>query len=75
MLEQLQPPAQRYLSAFWPAVICGSLGDRDEAFRLLETSYREHAPWIPYLKVVPFVDDLRSDPRFDSLLRLMNFPP
>ena len=75
VLEQLQPPAQRYLSAFWPAVICGSLGDRDEAFRLLEISYREHAPWMPYVKVAPFVDELRSDRRFASLLRLMNFPP
>jgi len=44
------------------------------AFRLLETSYQEHGPWMPYLKVAPFVDELRSDRRFDSLLRLMNFP-
>jgi TolB-like protein len=66
---------QRYLSAYWPAVIYGSIGENDEAFRLLETAYQEHSPWMPYVKVAPFFDSLRSDPRFDGLLSRMSFPP
>jgi TolB-like protein len=75
ILEQLrQASSQRYVSAFWPAVINGALGEKDEAFRLLETASEEHAPWMAYVKVVPFLDDLRSDPRLDNLVRRMKFP-
>jgi TolB-like protein len=74
-LAQLQEAAsQRYVSAFWPAVIYGSLGETAEAFRLLEVSREQHVPWIAYARVVPFLDRLRPDPRFDGLLRRLNFP-
>lgn len=66
---------QRYVSGYWPAAICACLGKKDEAFRLLESAYRERAPWMAYTKVAPYFDDLRSDSRFDALLRRMNFPP
>jgi TolB-like protein/Flp pilus assembly protein TadD len=75
ILSQLEEAAkQRYIPTLWPAVIHGSLGDMDEAFRLLEMAHREHVPWIAYIKVVPFCDDLRTDLRFDALLQRMNFP-
>jgi len=63
-----------YGSAYWPAAVCASLGERDEAFRLLEIARKEPSPWMPYVRVAPFFDDLRSDPRFDAFLRRMNFP-
>jgi TolB-like protein len=69
-----QASPQRWVSAFWPAVIHGSLGQNDEAFHLLEAAYQERAPWMAYVKVVPFLDELRSDPRLDALLRRMRFP-
>jgi hypothetical protein len=66
---------QPYVSPYWPAVICGALGEKDEAFRLLEAAYRERSVWMVYVKVAPFFDPLRSDPRFPDLLGRMNFPP
>ncbi len=65
---------QRYISGFWQAAICGALGKKDEAFDLLTAAYREHEALMVYSRVAPFFDDLRSDRRFDDLLRGMNFP-
>jgi serine/threonine-protein kinase len=46
-------------------------GNKDEAFRRLETAYRVHSNRLPWIKVEPEYDDLRSDPRFHALLRKM----
>ena len=45
------------------------LGNRDSAFRLLEILYRQHSGWICKLVADPELDNLRSDPRFQELLR------
>jgi TolB-like protein/Flp pilus assembly protein TadD len=66
---------QRYVPPYFVGGIYAALGQREEAFRRLETEYREHAPWMSWLKVDPRFDDLRPDPRFRDLLRRMNFPP
>jgi TolB-like protein/Flp pilus assembly protein TadD len=68
-------PKQRYVPPYFVGGIYAALGQREEAFRRLETEYREHAPWMTWLKVDPRFDDLRPDPRFQDLLRRMNFPP
>ena len=75
VLDQMQEASkQRFVTAFWPAVINGALGNHDEAFRLLEVAYREHSAWMAYTKVAPFFDEMRSDARFDDMLRKMKFP-
>ena len=58
----------------WMAYICSCLNANDEAFRYLEAAYAEHSAWLVYLKQFFWLDNLRSDPRFGSLLRRMNFP-
>jgi TolB-like protein/DNA-binding winged helix-turn-helix (wHTH) protein/Tfp pilus assembly protein PilF len=50
------------------------LGDKDRALTYLEQAYEEQDPQLFYLKVVPFWDPLRSEPRFQALLRRVNFP-
>lgn len=75
VLERMRAlAAQRYVSGYWQAAICGTLGRKDEAFDLLESAYREHEALMAYAKVAPFFDELRDDSRFDDLLRRMTFP-
>ena len=52
-----------------------SLGEKDKALDWLEKGFKEHAPVMATIKVDPSYDSLRSDPRFQDLLRRMNFPP
>jgi len=50
------------------------LGDKEEALNYLEKGYKERDGAMAYLAVDPFYDPLRSDPRFQNLLRRMNLP-
>ena len=56
------------------ARVYAQLGEKETAFEWLEKAYVEHAAALPSLKVHPAWDPLRDDPRFDDLVRRMNFP-
>jgi len=51
------------------ALIYTGLGDKQEAFKWLEDAYKAHDVGLIYLKIDPCLDPLRSDPRFDDLMR------
>jgi TolB-like protein/DNA-binding winged helix-turn-helix (wHTH) protein/Tfp pilus assembly protein PilF len=45
------------------------VGDKDQAFAWLEKSIAVHSPGLVALKVDPVFDPIRSDPRFEAVLR------
>ena len=52
-----------------PVMAYAAMGNREEAFRCLEKAYQEHSNALTALKVEPAYDPLRSDRRFQDLLR------
>jgi TolB-like protein/DNA-binding winged helix-turn-helix (wHTH) protein len=50
------------------------LGEKEQAMVSLERNFEKRAPLVTLLKVDPALDTLRSDPRFEDLLRRMNLP-
>jgi serine/threonine-protein kinase len=44
------------------------LEDREQAFVWLEHAYQEQSNILQFLKVHPYFDPLRDDPRFKDLL-------
>ena len=52
-----------------------ALGHFDQAFEWLEKAVKVREADLFMLKVMPVWDPLRGDPRFDDLLRRLNFPP
>ena len=66
---------REYVPPYFFAVTYASLGDRDRAMEWLEKEYQEGHDGVVYLKVDPHFDSLRSDPRFQAMVRRMNFPP
>jgi hypothetical protein len=54
------------------AKIHAQLGDRDQAFIWLEKAYDNRDPKLVGLKIEPYWDPLRGDPRYHDLLRRMN---
>ena len=65
---------QRYVAPHFFAGIYIGLGELDRAIDYLEKSCAEHCHWLIYLHIDPSVDDLRSDPRFQDLLRRVGLP-
>jgi hypothetical protein len=52
-----------------------ALGDKDEAFRILDKALGERNSLLVFFKEDPSFENLQSDPRWKALLRRMNFPP
>jgi tetratricopeptide (TPR) repeat protein len=71
--DKLQSLSERqYVPAYSMAVVQLTFGNKDEAIRLLEKSYEDHAPFdsadLGWILVDHRLDSLRSDPRFKNLI-------
>jgi len=53
---------------YFIALAYAALGKPDEVFIALDRSLDEKDNWLPWIKVDPRFDALRTDPRFDDLL-------
>jgi len=69
--ETLQRSHQSYVPALWIARVYAALGEKDNAFKWLDSAYSEHSPQLAFLNVDPTLESLRSDPRFLTLLSKM----
>ena len=56
------------------AEIYAQSGQTDRAFAELDLAFRVKDPGMLYLKVDPFLDPIRGDPRYAPLVKRMNFP-
>jgi TolB-like protein/tetratricopeptide (TPR) repeat protein len=67
LLPELKDPIET-------AVVYGALGERDHAFEWLDKAYEERSFLLFQLAIDPSLDSLRSDSRFQELLRRINYP-
>ena len=75
-LDELKRLSKRkFVGADVLAAVYAGLGDKDQAFHSLAMAVEERDSALAYAKVEPMYDPLRSDRRFQDLLRHMNFPP
>ena len=56
------------------ALVYYGLGDKERAFDWLERAYRDRHEGVLFLGRDPLYDSLRSEPRFQDLVRRLNFP-
>lgn len=73
VLERLHSiAAQRFVLPTSFAWVCLGLGEIDDAFVWMQRAVDRNDEWIHPLRTYPFLDRLRSDPRFHALLRKLN---
>lgn len=76
ILQQLNDMATRdYVAPTAFAWVNLGLGELDQAFAWMEKAIDASDPNIVPIKTFPFLDPIRSDPRFARLLRKMNLEP
>jgi serine/threonine protein kinase/Tfp pilus assembly protein PilF len=72
--ELLDKSKSEYVLPMYFAALYGDLGNIDEAFQWLEKVYQDRHFGMFLLRVPSSWKPLRSDPRFDDLVKKMNFP-
>ncbi len=75
ILDDLQKlAATKYVAPYFFAGIFTGLGETDRAIEYLEKCAEERSHWLLYLHIDPSMDGLRSNPRFQDLLRRVGLP-
>ncbi len=75
VLAELEAMAEKgYVSPYTMATIHVGLGEFDAAFTRLEEAYRKRSRSLVWLNVAEEYDGLRSDPRFQALLKRIGLP-
>jgi TolB-like protein/Tfp pilus assembly protein PilF len=75
LLRELQEKGRNeYVPPIYFAVFYANLGNIDEAFEWLDKAYEERHPSMIFIRVDSSWESLHSDPRFDKLIKLMEFP-
>ena len=75
-LKRIKEQSKRtYIPPDAIALVHVALNEKDKAFALLEEAYAQHNVLFYWLKADPRFDPLRSDPRFQELLRRLGLTP
>jgi TolB-like protein/DNA-binding winged helix-turn-helix (wHTH) protein/tetratricopeptide (TPR) repeat protein len=69
LAQMLEQSKKRYVSPFYVSVVYAGLHENEKAMDWLEKAYEDRSNAIIFLKVDPDFDGLRSNPRFQVLLR------
>jgi TolB-like protein/DNA-binding winged helix-turn-helix (wHTH) protein len=64
----------KYVPSVMVAEVCVRVGDKECAFHWLEKGFEERDNLMINLKVEPVFDGIRSDPRFQDLVRRVGIP-
>lgn len=74
VLQSLQSRVRRqYVPAYAIALIYSGFGDKDQAFRWLQSAVGDRSTSMVFLRGDPELANLRSDPRFAQLSHALNF--
>jgi TolB-like protein/Flp pilus assembly protein TadD len=64
---------RRYVDAYLIGEVYAGLGEKEKAFEWLNKAYEERASQMIFIKIDPWIENLRSDPRYKELLKKMKF--
>jgi predicted Zn-dependent protease len=72
--KALAQSKDRYVCRFLVAATYTELGEKENAFESLEQGFLQRSTCMPWIGVDPRLNPLRSDPRFQDLVRRIGLP-
>jgi len=66
--------ARMYVSPLDLARAAALAGHKEETLRYLEQSCEDHVPWLVFIENQPDLDFIRSEPRFQAIIRKLGLP-
>jgi TolB-like protein/Tfp pilus assembly protein PilF len=74
-LERLEEMSRtQWVPPYDVAMVYAGLNDKDAAFEWLDRALEERDIWLGWVKAEAGFENIRDDPRFEDLLRRMDFP-
>jgi tetratricopeptide (TPR) repeat protein len=70
-----QLSGKEYVDAYLLAAVYSGLGEKEQTLKWLERAYEDHSGGITFLKVDPYWELVREEPRYIELLRKVNLQP
>ena len=64
----------RYIPPMYFVILYAGLGEKEKALAWLEKAFEERSDLLTWVNVEPMMDDVRSDPRFQDLIRRIGLP-
>jgi tetratricopeptide (TPR) repeat protein len=64
---------QRRVDPYFVALVHLGLGQKDQAFEFLEKAVEERSIMLLWFKIEPRLDSIRSDARYEDILRRLGF--
>jgi TolB-like protein/DNA-binding winged helix-turn-helix (wHTH) protein/Tfp pilus assembly protein PilF len=72
--QMMEQSKNQYVSPFYISIVYAGLHENEKAMDWLEKAYEDRSNAIIFIKVDPDFDSLRSNPRFQVLLRRLALP-
>lgn len=69
LTQMTDNPPETYRSPFGAAILYAHLGEKTKALDSLENAYEQHSLAMTEIAIEPAFDSIRSEPRFQDLLR------
>jgi tetratricopeptide (TPR) repeat protein len=74
IIDRISKGSTAVRSRFFAARIAAAIGDKERAMALLEKAYEEKDEEVAFAAVIAMFDNMRSDPRFQELMRRLHIP-
>jgi TolB-like protein/DNA-binding winged helix-turn-helix (wHTH) protein len=74
LAQRKELKARTYVSPLSLAYAAGRAGHKEETLRYLEQACEEHVPWMPFIGSEPDFDFIRSEPRYQAIVKKLGLP-
>jgi hypothetical protein len=75
VLGELKELSKRqYVQPSYISMLYSGLGDKEQAFEWFEKAYADRDDRLIFVITDPMLDNMRSDPRFQDLVRRIGLP-